>query len=115
MKRGQRGRGYWTRSIETSGSMPPVRGIPLDCLDPTLDIPSEFSRQASVFDHSLGIPDSGARDRLSNPSGGPACDLSRLLCVRSLAYKGRQMSWRFAFLPVGRVFSGERRCSTVSA
>ena len=28
--------------------MPPVRGIPLDCLDPTLGIPSEFSRWASV-------------------------------------------------------------------
>ena len=32
--------------------MPPV-GIPLDCLDPTLDIPSESSRRALIFDHSL--------------------------------------------------------------
>ena len=38
--------------------MPPVGGIPLDCLDPALDIASEFSRQASIFDHSLGTPDS---------------------------------------------------------
>ena len=38
--------------------MPPVGGIPLDCLDPTLDIASESSRRASIFDHSLGIPDS---------------------------------------------------------
>ena len=55
--------------------MPPVRGIPLDCLDPTLDIASESSRQASIFNRSLGIPDSGARDRVSNPFGGPAIDL----------------------------------------
>jgi len=89
------------------------RGIPLDCLDPTLDIPSEFSRRASIFDYSLGIPDSGARDRLSNPFGGCACDLSRLSWVRSLAYKGRKRPWRFAFLPVGRAFSGGSRCDTV--
>jgi len=43
------------------------QGIPFDSLDPTSDIPSEFSRRASIFDDSLGIPDSGARDRLSNP------------------------------------------------
>jgi len=86
--------------------MPPVRGIPLDCLDSTLDIPSESSRQASIFDRSLGIPDSGARDRLSNPFGGPAYDLSRLSRVRPLAYKGWKWPWRFAFLPVGRAFLG---------
>jgi len=57
--------------------MPPFGGIPLDRLNPTLDIPSEFSRRALIFDHSLGIPDSGTRDRLSNPVGGPARDLSR--------------------------------------
>ena len=39
--------------------MPPFGGIPLDRLDLALDIPSEFSRRASIFDHSLGIPDSG--------------------------------------------------------
>jgi len=94
--------------------MPPVGGIPLDCLDPTSDIPSEFSRRASIFDHSLGIPDYGARDRLSNPFGGSACDLSRLLWVHALAYKGRKRPWRFAFLPVGHVFSGGSRCDTVS-
>jgi len=86
--------------------MPPVGGIPLDCLDPISDIPSEFSRRASVFDHSLGIPDSGAQDRLSNPFGGSACDLSRLSWVCTLAYKGRKRPWRFAFLPIGRIFSG---------
>ena len=85
--------------------MPPAGGIPLDCLDPTLDIASEFSRQASIFDRSLEIPDSGARDRLSNPFGGPAIDLSRLSRVR-LAYKGRKWPRRFTFLPVGRVFLG---------
>jgi len=95
--------------------MPPVGGIPLDCLDPTSDIPSEFSRRALIFDHSLGIPDSGARDRLSNPFGQSACDLSRLSWVRTLAYKGRKRPWRFAFLPVGRVFSGGSCCDTVSA
>ena len=95
--------------------MPPVGGIPLDCLDPTLNIASETSRRASIFDRSLGIPDSGARDRLSNPFGGPAIDLSRLSRVRPLAYEGRKWPWRFAFLPVGRVFSGERRCSAVPA
>jgi len=95
--------------------MPPVGGIPFDCLDPALDIPSEFSRRASIFNHSLGVPDSGARDRLSNPFGGPACDFSRLLLVPSLAYKGKKRPWQFAFLPVGRVFSGGCRCDTVSA
>ena len=86
--------------------MPPVVGIPLDCLDPTLDIPSEFSRRTSIFDHLLGTPDSGARDRLSNPFGGPAFDLSRLSRVHPLAYKVRKESWRFTFLPVGRAFLG---------
>ena len=95
--------------------MPPVGGIPLNRLDPASNIPSEFSRWASIFDRSLGIPDSGARDRLSNPFGGSACDLSRLLWVRALAYKGRKRPWWFAFLPVGRVFSGGSRCDTVSA
>jgi len=73
--------------------MPPIWGIPLDCLDPTLDIPSKSSRRASIFDHSLGIPDSGARDQLSNPFGGPAYDLSRLSRVHPLAYKGRKEPW----------------------
>ena len=97
--------------------MPPFGGIPLDRIDPALDIPSEFSRWASIFDHSLGIPDSGTRDRLSNPFGGPACDLSRFLVqrVRTLAYKGRKRPWRFAFLPVGRAFLGRICCNTVSA
>ena len=95
--------------------MPPIGGISLDCLDPTLDIPSEFSRQASIFDHSPGIPDSGARDRLSNPFGGSACDLSRLSWVRTLAYRGRKRPWRFTFLPVGRAFLGRSRCDNVSA
>jgi len=114
MMRGRRGRRCWSRLIESSGSMPPIRGIPLDCLNPTSDIPNEFSRRASIFDNSLGIPDSGARNRLSNPFGGSACDLSRFTRVRTLAYKGRKRSWRFAFLPVGRVFSGGSRCDTVS-
>ena len=70
--------------------MPPSGGIPLDRLNPALEIPSEFSRRASIFDHLPGIPDSGARDWLSNPSGGPACDLSRLSWVRTLAYRGRK-------------------------
>jgi len=35
--------------------------------------------------------------------------------VRPLAYKGRKRSWRFAFLPVGRVFSGGSRCGNVLA
>jgi len=95
--------------------MPPIGGIPLDCLNPALDIPSEFLRWASIFDHSLGIPDSSALDRLSIPFGGSACDLSRLSWVRTLAYKGRKRPWRFAFLPVGHVFSGGSRCDTVSA
>jgi len=93
--------------------MPPFGGIPLDCLNPTLDIPSEFSRRALIFDHSPGIPDSGTRDRLSNPFGGSAYDLLRLSWVQTLAYRGRNRPWRFAFLPVGRVFSGRSRCSTV--
>ena len=59
--------------------MPPVGGIPHDRIDPALDIPSEFSRRASIFDYPLGIPDSGTQDRLSNPFDGPACDLSRFL------------------------------------
>jgi len=95
--------------------MPPVGGIPLDCLDPTLDISRESLRQASIFDRSLGIPDSGARDRLSNPFDGSACDLSRPSGVRSLAYKAKKRPRRFAFLPVGRAFSGESRCDVVSA
>ena len=77
--------------------MPPFGGIPFDCLNPTLDIPSEFSRQASIFDHSPGIPDSGTRDRLLNPFGGSACDLSRFSWVHTLAYSGRKRPWRFAF------------------
>jgi len=91
------------------------RGIPLDCLDPTLDISSESLRRASIFDHSLRIPDSGARDQLSNPFSGSACDILRLSWVRSLAYKGRKRPWRFAFLPVGRAFSGRSRCDTIPA
>jgi len=114
IKRGRRGRGCWSRSIESSGSMPPFGGIPLDHLNPTLDISSEFSRRASISVHSSGIPDFGARDRLSNPSGGSACDLSRLSWVCTLAYGGRKGPWRFAFLPVGRAFSGGSRCDTVS-
>jgi len=106
MKQGQRGQGYWSHSIESNGSKPPVGGNPLDYLDPTLDIASETSRRASISDCSLGIPDSGARDRLSNPFGGPACDLLRLSRIRPLAYKGRKRPWRFTFLPVGRAFSG---------
>jgi len=90
MKQGRRGRGYRSHSIESGGSMPPVGGIPLDCLDLTLDIPCKSSRWASIFDHSLGIPNSVARERLSNPFGGPPCDLSRLLWARPLAYKGRK-------------------------
>ena len=77
MKQGRRGRGYWSRSIKSSGSMPPFVGIPLDHLVLALDIPSESSRQASRFNHSLGIPDSGTRDRLPNPFSGSAYDLSR--------------------------------------
>jgi len=95
--------------------MPPVGGIPLNCLDPTLDISSESSRRALIFDRSLGIPDSGARDRLPNPFGGSACDLSRLSGVRSLAYKRRKRPRRFAFLPVGRAFSDRSRCDVVPA
>jgi len=95
--------------------MPPFRGIPLDRLNPTSVIPSEFSRRALIVDHSLGIPDFGARDRLSNPSVGSACDLLRLSLVPSLAYKGRTWPRRFAFLPVGRVFLGGSRCDTVPA
>jgi len=57
--------------------MPPFGGIPLDRLALALDIPSEFSRWAPFFDHSLGIPDSSTRDQLSNPFGGSARDLSR--------------------------------------
>jgi len=59
-----------------------------------------------IFDHLLGIPDSSARDRLSNPFGRPAFDLSRLSRAHPLAYKVRKESWRFAFLPVGRAFLG---------
>ena len=47
IKQGQCDRGYWSRSIESSGSLPPSVGIPLDHLVLALDIPSEFSRQAS--------------------------------------------------------------------
>jgi len=79
MKQGRRSRGYWSRSIESSSSMPPFGGIPLDHLIHALDIPSEFSRRASFFDHSLGIPDSGTRDRLPNPFDGSTRDLSRFL------------------------------------
>jgi len=57
--------------------MPPFVGIPLDRLVLALDIPIEFSRWASLFDHSLGIPNSGSRDWLSNQFGGSACDLLR--------------------------------------
>jgi len=97
--------------------MPPFGGIPHDRIDPALDKPSEFSRRALIFDHSLGILDSGTRDRLSKPFGGPAYDLSRFLVprVRTLVYKGRKRPWQFAFLPVGHVFSGGSRCDTVSA
>jgi len=59
--------------------MPPLGAIPLDHLILALDIPSEPSRRASLYDRSLGIPDSGTRDRLSNLFDGSACDLSRFL------------------------------------
>ena len=93
--------------------MPPFRGIPHDRIDPALDIPSEFSRRDSIFDHSLGIPDSGTRDRLSNPFGGPACDLSvdiwernkELICKRTDIgeHFTREViqSIVFIFLPLG--------------
>jgi len=105
IKRGRRGRGCWSRSIESSGSMPPFEGIPFDRLNPTLDIPSEFSRRASIFDHSPSIPDSGTRDLLSNPFGGSACDLSRLSWVHTLAYRGRKrvVAVRL-FCPLGAYF-----------
>ena len=44
---GQCDRGYLSRSIESSGSLPPSVGIPLDPLFLALYIPSEFSREAS--------------------------------------------------------------------
>ena len=113
IKWGRRGWGCWSRSIESSGSMPPFGGIPFDRLNPTLDIPSEFSRRASIFIHSPGILDSGTRDRQSNPFGGSTCDLSRHSWVRTLAYRGRKGPQWFAFLPVGRAFSGGSRCYTV--
>jgi len=55
------------------------------------------------------------RPLAGNPFGGSACDLSRLLWLRALAYKGRNRPWRFAFLPIGRVFSGRSRCGTALA
>ena len=106
IKRGRCDRGYWSRSIESSGSLPPLVGIPLDPLALALDIPSEFSRQALFFDHSLGIPDSGTRDRLSNPFGGPACDLSRFLSwqTHALSYGGRKGRVGSPFCPLGAPF-----------
>jgi len=49
MKQGRRGQGYWSHSIESSGSMPPVGGIPLDCLDPDLGHPQQ------VFEPGLDL------------------------------------------------------------
>jgi len=84
--------------------MPPVGGIPLDCFDPTSDIPSEFSRWASIVDHSLGIPDSGARDRLSNPFGGqPATSQGFCGCVPWLTWEGRGRGCS-PFCPLGVSF-----------
>ena len=80
------------------------RGIPLDCLDPTLDIASESSRRASIFDRSLGIPDSGTRDRLSNPFGGSACDLSRLSRVRPWLTREGSGRGGSPFCPLGAPF-----------
>ena len=95
MKRGRRGRGYWSRSIESSGSMPPLGGIPLDRLVLALDIPSESSRLASFFDRSLGTPDSGTRDLAIEPVRWVSLRPLEILIIVS-TYLGSQGKERIA-------------------
>ena len=66
--------------------------------------PQRVLGRALIFDRSLGIPDSGARDRLSNPSSESACDLSRLSwCVPCLTREGRSRGGS-PFCPLGGSF-----------
>jgi len=63
LKLGYCGRGYRSRSIESSGSMPPLEGIPHD---QALDTPSgnlRLSLRAMPrFDLPLGVPDLGTQE-----------------------------------------------------
>jgi len=111
-----RGRGYRPHSIESSGSTPPLKGIPRDLLASALDTPSGISRLSlramPRFDLPLGVPDLGTREQLSNPCRWASVrSLEVLSVVRAvLTLWWKETSWQFVFLPVGHTFSGESRC-----
>ena len=87
--------------------MNPFGGIPLDHLDPALDILSEFSRRASL----TLVLEIGYR---TLSAGQPATSRDFHGYVPWLIGEGKGPRW-FTFLPVGRIFSGGSRCDTVSA
>ena len=93
--------------------MPPSVGIRLDPPALALDIPSEFSRQASFSTPhraSLTLVLKGdRRARLACRSALPR----GFHCGARLLYVVGEEPWRFVSLPVGRAFLGGRRCSTV--
>ena len=95
LKRGQCGRGYWSHSIESNGSLPPSMGIPLDPLTPALDTPGEFSRHtlfSSPRRASLTLVLKG--DRRTRPVGQSALPRGSYGGARLfyLAVEGRAMA-----------------------
>jgi hypothetical protein len=91
-------------------------GIPLDPLALALDIPSEFSRQASFLTSrwaSLTLVLEDDRQRIQRAS---LRSLKIFIVTRTyLILQGKEGPRRFTFLPVGRAFLGGSRCSTVSS
>ena len=73
---------------------------------PRLGYPQRVLGAGLVFEHSMGIPDSGTRDRLSNPFCGPVYDLSSFLScqVRTLSYRGRKDRGGSPFRSLGAPF-----------
>ena len=115
LKLGYHGRGYLSRSIESSGLTPPSVGIPLNLLAPALDTPSEFSRQASFLTPRwapLTLVLEG--DRRTHPVGRSALPRGSYggVGLPYLAMKGRVVVIRF-LARWAHIFRREplRRCS----
>ena len=86
-------------------------GIPLNPLAPALDIPGEFSRQASFWTPRRASLTLATVEPLER-AGLRSLEIS--ITVRAyLTLQEKEESWQFTFLPVGRAFLGGSRCSTV--
>ena len=85
-------------------------GIPHDLLASALHTPSRilsFRLQAVPrFDLPLGVSDSGTREQLSNPVGGPVCSLSRFRrrSAPNLSCGGRKRRDGLSSCPLGAPF-----------